>query len=70
MTTGLSVVIDDHDAFMVACRFGLRPVGFQDFIVSLTSAYQMPKDMAVDIVRTTSRQFPAMYLLHTLDMLG
>jgi hypothetical protein len=64
----IPVVIDDHDAFIVASRFNLQPLVFQDFIVRLTDL-GLPKEQAIEIVQTTSRQFPAMYLAHTLSKL-
>lgn len=63
-----TVVLDDKDAFIAACRFGLHPIGFQDFIVRLVNNYGMPKSTATEIVTTTSRQFPAAFLIHTLHM--
>lgn len=66
---GSQVVLDDQDAFIVACRFGLRPIGFQDMMVQLVAVGALSKDMAIEIVRTTARQFKAAYLTHTLDML-
>lgn len=65
-----TAVIDDKDAFIVACRFGVHPIGFQDFIVKLVKEREMPKSKAIEIVKTTTRQFPSSYLVHTLDMLG
>ncbi len=70
LATGLPVVIDDRDAFIVACRFGLHPVGFQDWIVRLAKEYGLPKATAVEIVKATARQYPAMFLAHTLEMLS
>ena len=62
-------VLDDKDAFIVACRFGLRPLGFQDFIVFLAKSSGLPKDLAMDIVTTSASQYPRMYLAHSVDML-
>ena len=70
VATGLTAVIDDKDAFIVACRFGVQPVGFQDFIVRLATEYTLPRQTAVEIVKATARQFPAAYLTHTLDLLA
>ncbi len=70
LATGISMVLDDKDAFIVACRFGLRPIGFQDFIIQLKSNHGMPKSTAVEIVNTTSRQYPAAFLTHTLSLLS
>jgi hypothetical protein len=69
LETHLPPVIDDQDAFIVACRFGLHPIGFQDFIVRLVIEHGLSQNTAVEIVQVTARQFPAMYLAHTLDML-
>jgi predicted nucleic acid-binding protein len=66
----LPAVIDDREAFIVACRFGLYPIGFQDFIVRLVKELAFPNETALDIVKTTARQYPKMFLAHTLDMLG
>ena len=70
LANDLTLVIDDKDAFMVACRFGLQPMVFQDFIVSLSLDYGMPKQTAIEIVRGTARQFPAPFLIHTLAVLS
>jgi predicted nucleic acid-binding protein len=70
LQTGLTPVLDDKDAFIAACRFGLQPIGFQDMIVQLANRYTLPKQQALEIVTVTARQFPAMYLAHTLDLLG
>jgi predicted nucleic acid-binding protein len=66
----LTLVIDDKDAFMVASRFGLQPMVFQDFIISLSLDYAMPKHIAIEIARATARQFPAPFLTHTLAVLS
>ncbi|MBC7811888.1 MAG: hypothetical protein H7175_12110 [Burkholderiales bacterium] len=70
LNTALPIVLDDQDAFIIACRFGLHPMGFQDFIVQLVTEYTLPKAVAVEIIRLSARQFPAVYLVHTLDMLS
>jgi predicted nucleic acid-binding protein len=70
LATNLPIVMDDQEAFVVACRFGLHPIGFQDFIVRLVTECAMPKITALEIVRASARQFPAMYLTHMLDMLS
>lgn len=69
LLSSLPLVIDDRDAFVVACRFGLRPIGFQDFIVRLVHEYGMSQDVGIRIVTETSRQHPKMFLLHTLTLL-
>lgn len=63
------VVIDDRDAYIVACRFGLQPIGFQDFIVTLAHNLDMSSELAIEICKSTARQFPAPYLIHTLELL-
>jgi predicted nucleic acid-binding protein len=63
-------VIDDRDAFIVASRFGLQPVGFQDFIIRIAQAKLMTSDRAIEIFQNTAAQYPAMFLLHTLDTLS
>ena len=70
LDNGITPVIDDKDAFIVACRFGLHPIGFQDFIIQLAIRYGMSKQTAIEIVQTTARQFPAAFLNHTLNMLS
>jgi len=69
LSSAIQTVIDDQDAFMAACRFKLRPIVFQDFIVMLVQNWGMPKLTGIEIVQTTHVQFPATYLIHTLDML-
>jgi hypothetical protein len=70
LATGMPAVIDDHEAFIVASRFGLRPLLFQDFIVKMVADHDMPIETAIEIVKTTASQFRRMFLKHTLDMLG
>jgi hypothetical protein len=70
LSTAMQIVLDDQDAFMVACRFKLNPIIFQDFIVNLVQEQTMPKVLAGEIVRMTARQFPSAYLTHTLDILS
>jgi hypothetical protein len=70
LSAGMQPVIDDQDAFMAACRFKLRPIVFQDFIVSLVRDWGMPTLTGIEMVQTTRVQFPAPYLVHTLDMLS
>lgn len=70
LASGFPIVIDDKDAFIIACRFGLRPVGFQDFMIRLVREQGMAKEMAVEIVKATARQYPATFLAHTLDLLS
>jgi predicted nucleic acid-binding protein len=69
LNLGLTPIIDDKDAFLVACRFGLHPMGFQDLIVHLARESNMPASIAIEIVTATFKQFPAVYLAHTLEML-
>jgi hypothetical protein len=69
LATELPLVLDDMRAYVAACRFGLRPIVFQDFIIRLVKEHGLPKDAAIEIVTTTARQFPAMFLAHTLEML-
>lgn len=70
LESGIPGVIDDKDAFIVACRFGLHPIGFHDFIVRLVLYHNMSKSIAIEIIKITSRQYPNMFLTHTLDMLS
>lgn len=70
IATGLPCVLDDKDAFFVACRFGLRPIGFQDFVVRLVKEHGMKRETGIKIVTATARLFPAMFLAHTLHMLN
>jgi|SRR5690606_11442097 predicted nucleic acid-binding protein len=69
LTEQITPILDDKDAFIVACRFGLRPLGFQDFIVSLAKTSGLSKDLAMDIVTTSASQYPRMYLAHSVYML-
>lgn len=69
LTGHLTPVLDDKDAFIVACRFGLRPLGFQDFIISLTKSFGLSKNMGTEIVTTSASQYPRMYLAHSVHML-
>lgn len=66
----LTPVIDDKDAFIVGCRFGLRPIGFQDWIVRLVREHDLPRETGIEIVQVTSSQYPRMFLAHTLEMLA
>lgn len=69
LVTGLTTVIDDKNAFIVACRFGLRPIGFQDFMVQLVKEHGLPRETAVEIVQASAGQYPRMFLAHTLELL-
>jgi hypothetical protein len=70
LSTGLESVIDDKDAFIVANRFGVRPLVFHDFIVKLAYQYLLPAPLAAEIVTTTARQYPRTYLTYTLELLS
>ncbi len=70
LLTGLTAIIDDRDAFVVANRFGIHPIGFQDWIVRLAREANLPAKIAVDIVHASANQYPKMFLVHTLKMLG
>lgn len=70
LTSGMTTVIDDKNAFIVACRFGLRPIGFQDFMVRLVREHNLSKTTAIEIVNASAGQYPRMFLAHTLDMLS
>lgn len=70
LVSGMTTVIDDKNAFIVACRFGLRPIGFQDFMVKLVREHSLPQTTAVEIVNASTGQYPKMFLAHTLDMLS
>ncbi len=69
LKTGNTPIIDDKQAFIAACRFGLHPLGFQDLLVRLVNECGFPRLLASEIAKTTARQFPAIFLLHTLSML-
>lgn len=69
LSTDFESVIDDKDAFMVANRFGVRPMVFHDFMLNLVHEQAMPVSFATDIVTTTARQYPSTYLAHTLELL-
>ncbi len=66
----LPVVIDDKDAFVVANRFGLQPIGFQDFIMKLVREHHMTKETALEIITASANQYPRTFLIHTLEMLN
>jgi predicted nucleic acid-binding protein len=67
--TGITAIIDDRDAFVVANRFGVHPIGFQDWIVILTREFNLPKQTALEIVQASANQYPKMFLAHTLELL-
>lgn len=69
LATGLTPIFDDKDAFMIACRFGLRPLVFQDMLIKLVTEGSLPKSDATEIAKATTGQFPGVYLIHTLDSL-
>jgi len=69
LSTGLPCILDDKDAFIVACRFGLRPLIFQDFIIDLVHKHGLPVQTGIEVIRSTSRSFPAMFLAHSLRRL-
>lgn len=64
-----TLIMDDQDAFLTAYRFGIRPMLFQDWIVSLTQTHGLPSLKAREIVLETARQFPKHFLTHTLALL-
>ena len=70
IATGLPCVLDDKDAFIVACRFGLRPLMFQDFVVRLVNEHGMKRETGITVVMATARLFPSMFIAHTLHMLN
>ncbi len=70
LSQGTALVLDDQDAFIAACRFGLRPLVFQDFIIRLVKDQALPRETALAVVNATARQFPASFLTHTLDSLS
>jgi hypothetical protein len=68
--TGLTAIIDDRDAFVVANRFGVHPIGFQDWMVMLSREFNLPTKIAMEIVQSSANQFPKMFLAHTLKLLS
>jgi predicted nucleic acid-binding protein len=68
--TGLTAIIDDRDAFVVSNRFGVHPLGFQDWIVVLAREFSLPREIAIEIVQSSANQYPKMFLAHTLRMLS
>jgi len=70
LATGVTAIIDDRDAFVVANRFGIHPIGFQDWMVNLVKTSSLPNVTAVEIVRASANQYPNMFLAHTLQMLS
>jgi len=67
---GLITVIDDRDAFVVANRFGIHPIGFQDWVVKLVQESDLSVQTAIEIVKASAKQYPKMYLAHTLQLLS
>ncbi|MBA3872493.1 MAG: hypothetical protein H0X30_25430 [Anaerolineae bacterium] len=70
MQMGLTAIIDDRDAFVVANRFAVHPIGFQDWMVMLSREVNLPTKMAIEIVRSSANQFPKMFLAHILKLLS
>ena len=70
MQMSLTAIIDDRDAFVVANRFGVHPIGFQDWIVVLAREFNLPKQTAIEIVQSSANQYPKMFLMHTLKLLN
>jgi predicted nucleic acid-binding protein len=69
LSTQLPCILDDKDAFIVACRFGLRPLIFQDFIIDLVHKHGLPVTTGIEIIQSTARWFPIMFLEHSLRKL-
>jgi len=66
------LVIDDHLAFIIATRFGLRPLLTLDVIVELVHSHGMPKTVGIEIVRVwqSKNRFGPGFLRHTFEKLN
>jgi len=66
----VKIILDDHLAFVVACRFGLAPILLLDLLVLLVNEYGLEKQMAIDIVNAVSARYSKSFVKHTLYKLG
>ncbi len=66
----LITIIDDKEEFLIACRYGLRPMFLLDVFVLLTTSYDLDKAMARNMIQSTAKRYSPAYVAHTLSMLG
>jgi hypothetical protein len=66
----VKIILDDHLAFVVGCRFGLAPILLLDLVVLLANEGNLEKQMAVDIVNAVSDRYSKPFIKHTLYKLG
>ena len=73
LTTMMSfahVIFDDYLAFVVASRFGLKPMLLLDFIVKLTQENHMDKSLGLAIVNQIASRYSVPFVEHTRYKLG
>lgn len=63
------VVIDDHLAFVVASRFGVKPLLLLDLIVLLAKEYGLDKTLAYEITEKLAPRYSESFILHTKEKL-
>lgn len=63
------IVLDDHLAFVVATRFGLRPMLLLDLLTLLVRENGLSKALAQDIVRQTASRYSSPFVEHTQQKL-
>ena len=59
------IVLDDYLAFVIATRFGIKPVLLLDLLVSLVEEHGLDKQVAGEMVRKISGRYSTPFVEHT-----
>lgn len=68
--TSLPLILDDYLAFVVASRFGLKPMLLLDFLVLLVNEGKLTRELAINIVDIISPRYSSPFVNHTRVLLN
>jgi predicted nucleic acid-binding protein len=60
-----SIVLDDYLAFVIAARFGLKPIFLLDLIVSFVEDGVLEKPLALEVVEQVAARYSPPFVNHT-----
>lgn len=69
LLTDTLTVIDDKEAYVIACRYELRPIFLLDLLVLLVRQHGLDKALAVEMVQSMTKRYSVGYVAHTVSML-
>ncbi len=62
----LLTIIDDKEAYVVSTRYGLKPMFLLDLLILLVEKHGLPKQDALDMIKSAERRYSPAYTAHTI----